>query len=48
MLSAEAFIKILAAESLGISEHAAIQQRDELIKAARSWVSANLRNPAYD
>ena len=48
MLSAEAFIKTLAAESLGISEHVAVQQRDELIKAARSWVSSNLRSPSYD
>lgn len=48
MLSAEAFIKLLAAESLGTAEHVAVQQRNELIKAARSWVSANLRDPAYD
>ena len=45
MLSAEAFIKILAAESLGLPEASA--RYEELVKAARSWVSSNLRSPSY-
>ena len=45
MLSAEAFIKILAAESLGLPEASA--RYEELIKAARSWVSSNLKSPSY-
>lgn len=46
MLSAEAFIKILASESLRVEKVDA--RYEEIIKAARSWVSANLRNPAYE
>lgn len=48
MLSAEAFIKLLAAEPIELSHEKAYQQRDDIIKAARSWVSANMRDPAYD
>ena len=48
MLSAEAFIKLLAAEPVELSQEKAYQQRDDFIKAACSWVSANLRDPAYD
>ena len=45
MLSAETFIKILAAEPLKAPE--ASDRYEELIKAARSWVSSNLRSPSY-
>lgn len=47
MLSAKAFIKILASQ---VPEEycSAEDQLDDLIKAARSWVSANLHSPAYD
>lgn len=47
MLSAEAFIKMIASDRVELSHDKIKLQRDEYIKAARSWVSANLRDPAY-
>lgn len=47
MLSAEAFIKLIASDYVELSHDKIKLQRDEYIKAARSWVSANLRDPAY-
>lgn len=46
-LSAEGFIKLLAAEPVELSYEKTIDQRNDILKAARSWVSKNLRDPAY-